>query len=240
MKKFKIDISFIITIIVILFSPYQKIILPFFISLVIHELGHIIMAVIFKIKINCLKLTIFGMYLDVDTYKLNIKNELLLYLGGIIFNLLSLLIFRDSYRNFTLLIILFNILPIYPLDGFRVLKTIFSYFFSYKRSLIITSIISIIVSILVLIYKLKEADYLILFNIIYLILINLLELINVRYAYQTFLLDKYLNRYNHKKRFIKFNEYLINRLFRFHSIYTFLGDIIIDENDLLDLHYRNF
>ena len=151
MKRFKIDFISVITFIILFYSPFQNKILPFIIVLFIHELGHLIFILMNKIRINYIKITAFGCYIDIDTNNLLIHQEISIYLGGIFFNMISLGFFEEDYLLLTKLIILFNILPIYPLDGYRIIKSLLAYFVSYKKVLYITNIISILTIILVII-----------------------------------------------------------------------------------------
>ena len=81
--------------------------------------------------------------------------NLLIVIFGIIFNIDSNIIYSN------LLILIFNLIPIYPLDGGRILKNVFKIFFGNRKANryinlvtnIFTIILTMLASILILIYK---------------------------------------------------------------------------------------
>ena len=98
--------------------------------------------------------------------------------------------------------IFFNLLPIYPLDGGRIVNLLLGKIFNYNLSNKITIIISIVVIVCIICLKIYEFNY---SNImVYLILlIYIIKYIkNIKYLYYKFMLERYL--YN-----IKFNKFKI-------------------------------
>lgn len=237
MKKFRINFTFILMAICFIFSPYQTTFFKLLICLIIHELGHIFFMNYFKIKINSINIYGFGALIDCDNKSNSFIEDLFIYLGGIIFNITSLIFLPDEFKKYTYIIIIFNILPIYPLDGFRVILCLFSYFIRYKIALYISYIISILSIIISFIFIINSLDFLVVFNLFYLIFINIIELKNINKSYNLFTLDRYLNSYSFKYRRIKFRENLIDSLYKYHLIYFNLNDKRINEVDILKLKY---
>ena len=136
-------------------------------------------------------------------YPLNIplKKELLILIMGPVFQVIGYLILKNYYDikvyHYTLLI--FNLLPIYPLDGGKILNILCGYIFNYLRSFYITFVISIIFLIILLIYNIKYFNL----NLILMIIVLLKKIINVykkRYLYyHKFLLERYLYNYSYNK-----------------------------------------
>ena len=119
----------------------------------------------------------------------------------IIINFLSL---RDieiiKVYNYSILI--FNLLPIYPLDGGKLINILLSYIFSYKNSYIITMIISFIISILILFISITNTFNLTfnLFLMISLIITKLIEEYRKRkYYFNKFKLERFLKNYKFKR-----------------------------------------
>ncbi|MBQ9124486.1 MAG: hypothetical protein IJY14_02225 [Acholeplasmatales bacterium] len=237
MKKFKIDYSFILTLIIAILSPYQIEFILIILALFIHELGHLFFTLIFKIKINSIRLSALGFFMDIDNQNISFIKELLIYAGGIIFNLITILLFDflDKYSYFILMI---NILPIYPLDGFRLLKALISYLFFYRIALYISHILSIIFLIFLYFYIIKDMDHLLFINIIYLIILNIMELYLINKSYHSFLLNRYLYGNNYRKRRIGFKLHNENYLYKYHKIYINLGNKAILQEDILSLKYN--
>lgn len=124
--------------------------LLFFGTIVFHELGHVVACLLFKQKVNRLNITAVGGILDVEIRRITFLKELLIYASGIIFNLFLIMIARfinnEYYQkllyDYNMLIILFNILPIFPLDGFRIFDLILSLFKDAFREFKIIVVIS--------------------------------------------------------------------------------------------------
>lgn len=202
-KRIYLDkLFYLFLLIIILTGSFNNFIL-YFILLLIHELGHAIVGIILGYKLN--KITFYP-YGGITTfnYPINIplKNELLILIMGPIFQIIGYFILKNFYTNiylyhYTLLI--FNLLPIYPLDGGKILNIICGYIFNYLKSLYITFIISIIFMIIVIIYNTYNFNL----NLILMIFIMFIKLLNIYkkryYYYNRFLLERYLYNYNFKK-----------------------------------------
>lgn len=144
-----------------------------------HELGHLCAGLALGFKPKTIKMTPFGFQIAfktcIDDYNKKIKqgNELcikriIIYLAGPMINLLlilvclwdnmELMIPKDSIIYSNILLAIFNLLPIYPLDGGRILKEIVHIFrekkIAYQRSNSISFatvvILTIMTSILIL------------------------------------------------------------------------------------------
>ena len=66
-------------------------------------------------------------------------------------NIVNYHIFNIFYK-YNLYIILFNLLPIYPLDGFKIFNSIFENFFNFKCSIVLSLVVSIFFLVLFVIY----------------------------------------------------------------------------------------
>lgn len=143
----------------------------------IHELAHLICGIILGFKPDTLRIMPLGFSIEFETQiedynkkilKSNIISvkKIIIALAGPLVNLLIVifgLIFNINnniiYSNF--LILIFNLIPIYPLDGGRILKNILKIFCGNRNSNkymnIITNVLFVVLtmisSILVLIYK---------------------------------------------------------------------------------------
>lgn len=100
----------------------------------IHEIGHIVTALILKIKPEKIEIMPFGLsvsfYKNVNDKNFNIK-ELFVALAGPLTSLILAIVFSKSNLRYitiqeavysNILILLFNLIPIYPLDGGRIIK----------------------------------------------------------------------------------------------------------------------
>jgi len=146
----KIDFSFYIAIILSLISGQIDIYLTYLIALTIHECGHLIIASIFKWEIFELKISAIGGFL---TFKDDLTKpaweSFCVASGGIIFNIIFglILLLLDGpatliYTQFAIAI--FNLLPITPLDGSRLIQAFLRGVLDYKMVLKVIRIANII------------------------------------------------------------------------------------------------
>jgi len=116
----------------------------FFISILIHEFGHSFLAIHYKIKVRRITLFIFGGIAEIanepkkpiEEFWIAIAGPITSFLLSLIFQLLSI-----SYTNISpihalfkylalinFILAIFNLVPGFPLDGGRVLRSIIWYF----------------------------------------------------------------------------------------------------------------
>ncbi|MBQ8293179.1 MAG: site-2 protease family protein [Bacilli bacterium] len=140
----------------------------FFVVIMFHEFGHILIAKLFKIKVKKIRLTMIGGIIELDDYQFKkTYQKILINSAGIMINLLLIMIFKviklsNDVNNiivqYNYLMIVVNLLPINPLDGYKIIYDMFNIFFDEEYSLdcmYYLSMISIVIcSILLFIFKL--------------------------------------------------------------------------------------
>lgn len=122
------------------------ILLNYLIVMVIHEYGHAFMANRLGYGIRNLKLLPFGICLNLTSSKMENRDEIAIALAGPFINLLLFVLcmavwwlfpatfmFLEMFAFANLITAFFNLLPILPLDGGRVLVAFFSCFFERKK-----------------------------------------------------------------------------------------------------------
>ena len=133
------------------FTGFFREFLLFFLVIFAHELGHFLVARLFKQRIEHLTFTVLGGILKMEMTEISRFKQLLIYSAGIFVNLLLFLIlktlpdsqFKKLFANYNLLLICFNLLPIHPLDGFQIFQVLLSFFNSPYREFRISSLVSI-------------------------------------------------------------------------------------------------
>lgn len=93
-------------------------------------------------------------------------------------------------------ILLFNLLPIYPLDGGKLINLFLCNRLTFILSYYLSIIISLISLVVILILNRQQLNFNIFFLEIFLFLKIIKEYHNLPFLYQKFLLDRYLNDYH--------------------------------------------
>lgn len=183
--KIEINLKIILLLILIVILNKIEIYMLFIIFILCHELSHMVMGIILGFKPKTLRLNPLGVSIEFYNYDENNKKNkwkrILTYLAGPLINLLIGMIFyfidieieiktKIIYTNF--LIGIFNLLPILPLDGGKVLKEILKLIYNPKIASIfminITKSILIIVSLIYSIVIFQMKNFMIFLLIVYL------------------------------------------------------------------------
>lgn len=196
LNKVKIHIIFYILLFLCMMTGNFKECVIFTCFILVHELGHILVAILFKWKIEKIVILPFGA-ITIFNEKINrpLKQELLISLAGVTFQTIFYLILctlkiKEEIFVIHYAILIFNLLPVYPLDGFKIFNILLNYILSFKKSHIISLIVSFIF-ILISLSVLKEN--LIFFLILILFFIrNIEEIFKHKYIFNKFLLERYL------------------------------------------------
>ena len=152
-KGFEIRVSFI-ALAVISFLTVSNIYTGYalcFAAVIIHELGHLLCMLIFRIRVRGISVSLFDIkLLESDRYKTAFFKDVLITLSGPAVNLLVFIIsvgFSGVFAYVNLFVGLFNALPASTLDGGQALYLVLSRFFKPKTSALIIDIITIIISV---------------------------------------------------------------------------------------------
>ena len=160
--RFRIDLKIFIFLIIFYFTKQIEIYAMIMLFALIHELGHLLAGLLMGMKSEKIELMPFGVSISfkikVEEYNKKIKKgnileikKILVALAGPLTNFIIIVIASNInidlfkaliiiYTNF--LIMIFNLLPIYPLDGGRILKGILHINFGIQKSEFYTNIIS--------------------------------------------------------------------------------------------------
>lgn len=136
--KIKVDLKIFLIIILYILTKNIEVFAMSFIFILLHELGHAITGIILGLKIKKININVFGLSIEFENYgKERINNKIIIDMAGPAINIISFIvavIFKNkeiAYINILLAII--NLLPIYPLDGGRIVKNLLLKKHNYKQ-----------------------------------------------------------------------------------------------------------
>ena len=135
-------------------------VLTLFVIIFIHEMGHGIMAHFFSWRVKRIAILPFGGVAEVDEHgNRPLKEELLVTIAGplqhvwmaalVYFLMKSGLLSQDYYdlfMNFNMMVFLFNLLPIWPLDGGKLVHLLVSSYMPFLRAIQFSLISSFVIS----------------------------------------------------------------------------------------------
>lgn len=204
--KIEFHYTYILIAISFILTGYFSNLIIFTSIIIVHELGHYIMA-----KVNGLipeKIIIYpfgGITKMNNLINTQISKELMVAISGVLFQsiyyLIILLLYKNNiireyifnlYKTYHYSILFFNILPIHPLDGSIILNLLLSYFIPYKITIKLNIIISIITSLIIIRINYYKFNYTTIL-IISIIIDSILKYYkNINYIFNKFLLERYL------------------------------------------------
>jgi len=153
--KIKIEYSFLLIIAFSILLKNENILLLLLFSS-LHELAHLILLLTFKGKVKELNIAFYGIGLKYE-YSLTFIEELLFFSAGAVVNLFLFVFSIHPEINGALALI--NLLPIYPLDGGRIIKLILNRLFLLDISDLLFKAISVITIIILIAYSAYTKNY---------------------------------------------------------------------------------
>lgn len=165
----KIDLKIFVFILIFFITKQIKIYTLLMFFAFIHELAHLVMGIIMGLKPESIRLSIYGFSIsyktECDDYNKKIKKgnflsikKIMIALAGPAINLIIILFTLIYYRTYgvsklfnvnidqiiyaNILLVLFNMIPIYPLDGGRILKEIIYIYEGLEKSYTSINLIS--------------------------------------------------------------------------------------------------
>lgn len=177
------------------------------------------------------------------SYNISLVKELIILIFGPLFQILGwfLLIYLFPEKEILIStyhygILFFNLLPIYPLDGGKLLCLIFHTVCSYKKAFYFTFCIGYLLLFCFLVFTVFSFSLNVFFLSIFLLVKLTREYQQIPYFYERFLLERYLNHYCFKK------SKLIKNTDNFYRGYRHLikeGDFYYLEDEYLEKKYKS-
>lgn len=193
----------------------------FTVLIFVHEFGHIISALIFGYNPSKVVIYPYGGLTRINTMiNTNIYKDLVVSISGTLMQCVFFVLLYIIYSNgmireyiFNLFclyhksMLFFNLLPIVPLDGFKILNLILSKIFNFNLSNNLSVFISLCFIVIFLFSGIYEKNYSLVL-VIGILMKNIYTFYNqISYIYNRFLLERYLYNINYKNKKIINDEY---------------------------------
>ena len=211
--KIEFHYTYIIIALGFVLTGYFSNLLIFTSIIIIHELGHYILAKINKFNVDKIVIYPYGGLVKMNTpINTKINKELSVAVSGLIFQTIYYLIIVLLYKEgiirdyiFNLFntyhkgIFFFNILPIHPLDGSKILNLLLSKILPYNLNNKLNILISITTLSIMIIVNYYNFNYTTIL-IISIILDNIIKYYKqTKYMFNKFLLERYIYKITYPK-----------------------------------------
>ncbi|WLR44081.1 M50 family metallopeptidase [Bacillus carboniphilus] len=231
----------------------------------IHEMGHALCAYFYGWRIKKVLLLPFGGYVEVEEHgNRPMKEELFVTISGPIQHVwmlasmffLSPYISQELIQTFTIynvMVFLFNLLPIWPLDGGKILFILLCKKYSFYKShqyMLVGSLLFITILVIILcFFAISQLNNWLIVS--YLIYCVILEYKQRQFTYIRFLLERYYGKkrdaFALKPLIVDINDSIMDVLIRFHKGYKHPIIVMqngekefeLDENELLHVYFSD-
>lgn len=219
---------YLVTLIMILTGLFKPFILFIFI-IITHEIGHILASLIFKWQIEKIILLPFGgLIIFNEDINRPLIQELIITLMGPIFQVITLLIF-PKLQPISIPLLFFNLIPIYPLDGFKLLNILINKIMPFKLSYGISLYLSFIITPLLI---LTNHNLIFILSLILIFIKTYLAYKERGSYFNRFLLERHLKHFSFKKNRI-INGIKVDKMYRdYHHVFIYRNEYYLEEEIL--------
>ena len=209
--KIKLHYTYLIMALGFVLTGYITNLLVFSSLILVHEIGHYIMAKINNFQVDKIVIYPYGGITKINCMiNSDINKELMIAISGIVmqmfFYFFILILYRynivreyiyNMYSVYNKNIIIFNILPIIPLDGSKIINLILYKFIPFNLTNKIMVYISFIMIMFLFIRNYYKINYTMIMTLS-IILDNIIKYYkNIDYLFNRFLLERYLYNFNY-------------------------------------------
>lgn len=203
---FKFHVLYYIVAFICFLTGYFKDFIWISILIIIHELGHVTGAILCRFQIDRVVILPFGgMTILNDRVNRPISQELLILVLGPIYQQLFFLILcklhlmHATFSLYHYVLLFFNLLPIVPLDGSKLIELLLERFFPYKKAKYICFFFSIFTFFFYLFYTVRIKNLFLGLISLFLIQQQIRYWNQIPYVFSKFIYERYLYTWNFKR-----------------------------------------
>lgn len=211
--KIEFHYTYILVALGFILTGYFSNLIVFTSIIIIHELGHFIIAKYYHFKVEKIIIYPYGGLVKINNpINTKINKELNVAISGIFFQIIYyfIIIFLyqkgiireyifNLYKIYNYSILLFNILPIHPLDGSKIINLLLSKILPFNIANKLNIIISIITLIIILNINYYNFNYTLILTVGILIDNIIKYQKQIKYIFNKFLLERYIYKMTYKK-----------------------------------------
>lgn len=243
-RLIRFHITYLLMGICFILSGYFLNLVVFTSLIVVHEFGHYVVAKLLKFRVEEIVIYPYGGITKLnDLINRRIDEELLVAASGVImqylFYLLIVCLYNNSYiREYTFdlytlynsSMIFFNLLPIYPLDGGRIVNLLLGKVVNYNLSNKLTVIISMVVVVGIIVLNIYKVNYsnVMVYMVLFSYIVQYIK--NIKYLYNRFMLERYLYNIKFDKKKIIYDK---KKMYKDREHLLCTGKKCIGEKDFL-------
>ncbi len=156
LPKIRISLPFCLLVSVMYVLDFGRVFIPTFIAVLIHETAHILAIRLMNLKITRVDIRAFGVSVKVEGIEyIPYTREIIIAAAGPLAGLVTAGVFLVAAKSFGLyslsyfigvniVITAINLLPVYPLDGGRIVLCTLAKFMTHRAAYVISYILSIL------------------------------------------------------------------------------------------------
>lgn len=247
--KIEFHYSFLIMALGLVLTGHFVNLLVFSSLIIIHEMGHFLIGLFFKYKVEKIIIFPYGGFTKFDTIiNTSIYKDLVVAISGVIvqsfYFFIIFLLYRSNvirgyiYNLFCLYhksMIIFNLLPIIPLDGAKIFNLLLSKYFNFNLANKLTVFVSLCSIVIFLFSNVYEKNYSIIL-VIGILMQNIYKFYSeISYIYNRFLVERYLYNIRYKDRKIISDS---NKMYKNKIHYFIDNGKIISEKQFLSKIFK--
>ena len=208
----------------------------FSLIIIVHECGHLFVSLLFRWNVDKVIILPFGaITLFNEDINRPLIEEFLILIFGPLFQIAFTYLYSCFHHDevfiyYSRAILFFNLLPIYPLDGAKVVNIVLNKCLSFKMSHLITIYLSFFVMIII-IFKVSF-NLIWILTLIFILIRQLEELRNHKNIFNKFLLERYTKKFHFKKNKV-IKSLNVNKMKRDYNHIFYNGKRYITEKENL-------